>query len=130
MGLSVPQILFHPESTVNVISNEGVTLTCVVFSSPVPDVTWFRNGNQTVDNETANAFVTESLIQQSDITFVESILEICPVEVGDAGEYGCQATNVNGMQSVVFQVVVTQGSYPLSCVETLQHSSCKEGCLH
>lgn len=94
----------------NVIANEGLTLTCVAFGSPVPSISWFRNGNQSVDSETENALVTESLIEQSNVTFVESILQICPVEAGDEGEYGCQATNANGMQSVAFQVVVTQGT--------------------
>ena len=92
-------------------AGEGVTLTCVVYGSPMPDVSWFRNGDQRIDNFTDNAILYETLIEQSNMSFVHSTLELCPVSLADAGEYSCHTNNTHGNQTVVFQVDVTQGQF-------------------
>lgn len=87
-----------------------MTLACVAYGSPLPEITWFRDGVYEVDNQTANALVHESIVEQSETFFVQSILELCPVESTDAGEYSCFANNTNGTHTVVFQLMVLPGS--------------------
>ena len=91
---------------VTVTVGDSVTLACVAHGSPLPDITWFRNGDQMLDNQTVNALVYESFVEQSGMIFVQSILELCPVEPTDAGEYSCFANSTNGNHTAVFQVIV------------------------
>ena len=85
----------------------ALTLTCAALGSPVPDVTWYRNGNQ-VNNGSSNALIHESLLELS-VSFTLSILELCPVALEDAGQYSCDANSTGGNHSALFQVIVNQG---------------------
>lgn len=85
----------------------GLTLTCAVSGSPVPNVTWYRNGNQ-INNGSSNALIHETLLELN-VSFTLSILELCPVTLEDAGEYSCHAMNTIGNHTVLFQVIVNYG---------------------
>ena len=104
----VPQIVIRSESTVSVFPGGGITLTCVAHGSPLPDVSWFRDGDQRIDNTTENAVVHERLLEEH---FVESELELCPVEMENVGQYSCYASNAQGNHSSIFSVGVTQGMF-------------------
>lgn len=101
-------ILLQPENVVPVDSGAGLTLTCVVYGFPAPDITWYSNGNQ-VNNGSSNALIYESLLDQANISFTLSILELCPVTLEDGGNYTCYAINTEGNHTVSFQVMVVQG---------------------
>lgn len=101
-------MIVHPE-TVTVPAGGGVTLTCVSHGSPIPDITWLK-GEEQIDNDTSTVAIFESVIQQASLDFFQSILEICSLQLADAGEYSCYTNNSMGNQSVMFQVIVTQGT--------------------
>ena len=102
-------LLVRPDRTIMIPYGDGVTLTCVAHGSPIPDITWFREGDQQIDNQTSNVVLHEGLIELANLTFVESIIRLCPVDMNDIGEYNCYANNSIGNDSFVFQVRVIQG---------------------
>lgn len=86
-----------------------VSLTCVASGLPSPDVSWLRDGGQRLTNDTPNAFLAESVLMLANLTFVQSVLELCPVRVSDAGEYSCVAKNEYGNHSILFEIMVIEG---------------------
>ena len=86
---------------------ESTVLTCVGYGETDVDISWSRN-DQTITNST---FVTvfESYYFQAGKRFKESLLQLCSVEMADAGMYVCEV-NV-GHQDVMFgvQLQVTEG---------------------
>lgn len=88
-------------------SGEGVSLTCVVSGSPLPNVIWRRRG-EIITNDTSNAVILETTFMQANYSFVQSVLDLCPVASSDAGEYTCFTENDHGNHSAVFEIVVIQ----------------------
>lgn len=98
------EILLHPEDSVQVEAGMGVTLTCVVYGSPLPEVTWTREGER-IENS-SDAAMYQTYLEHLNNTLVQSLLELCPAL---AGNYGCSATNTHGDDTVSFQVAVQRG---------------------
>lgn len=86
----------------------GVTLACVAYGSPLPVVKWLINGREII-NGTGNALISENILEQANISFTQSILQLCPVMPDNGGEYACYANNIYGSHTIVFQVTVEQG---------------------
>ena len=90
--------------------NEGSTIiaTCVAYGLPEPSVTWSHDGNQLVNNSPVTIY--EELLNEGDVIFVKSAIEICGVEVADSGDYSCLVANDNGTDTVTFNLnILTTG---------------------
>lgn len=102
------EIVIRPPN-VTVEIGEGLTLACVAFGSPLPQITWYIDGFL-LHNGSSNVLIYESLLQQGNLSFTQSILELCPVTLENAGEFSCRASNSHGDHTIVFQVMVTHGT--------------------
>ena len=69
--------------------NAGDTalLLCVGYGQPDVQITWTRNG-QLIANS-SNVSIYEEEVTQGGRQFKQSILELCSLEVNDAGSYVC-----------------------------------------
>lgn len=89
-------------------AQEGNTLilTCVGHGVPTPVMTWLKNGTAITNGTRVSVYVQE-LAQVPGVLFVQTTLEICGLNISeDAGTYGCQAENVNGIEIEYFQISV------------------------
>ncbi len=103
----VPVLVLTPEAVVNVdVGASGVVL-CVARGIPTPEITWFQDGVE-IQNGSMNFNIVNSPFNDTDDT-IQSFLELCPVEAGNAGTYTCQALNMYGNQTAMFEVVVNEG---------------------
>ena len=85
-----PEIVIAPSDT-NVLEGNTVLFTCVVaFRDTPPEVSWHRNDTGELYNTSVVSIYT-SLIEESGVRFLHSILELCGVELEDEGLYFCQA---------------------------------------
>ena len=94
----------------NIEINEGSTIiaTCVGYGVPNPSVAWIHDGNQLVNDSQVTIY--EELLNEGDVIFVKSVIEICGVEVADSGDYSCMVANDNGTDTVTFNLnVLTNG---------------------
>lgn len=84
----VRQITFylHPEN-VFALRGENVVFICATQGSPVPNITWLKDGMTTVDGK-ANYFKGEES--------ATSVLRIYSVENIHKGWYACKATSPKG----------------------------------
>lgn len=101
-----PEIILQPEN-VTVDSGRGLTLACVAHGYPLVDITWYSNGDQVTNG---SFLIYESFLEESNVSFTQSILEICPIMLEDGGQYECYANNTHGNSTVMFQVIVNQGT--------------------
>lgn len=102
--------MLHPETEITADYNSGLSLTCVGYGSPLPTLTWFRDGVPLL-NSSENVLLFDMALQQDNVSFIHSILELCPLQLG--GNYSCEAANANGSHAVYFQVTVVRG---MSCL--------------
>ena len=101
-------IVIGPEDA-TVEAGSTVFITCVAYSKDIPSITWIREYDQTIlDNSTGSRVtVYEELVTiEEGFTYVQSILEVCSVEVGDSGSYTCTATNGLRNDSTSFNLTV------------------------
>ena len=88
-------------------ANDTLLLTCVGYSHPVGTIIWSR-GSVDLVNGTRTAIYEEEF-EESGLTFVRSILQICSTEPSDAGLYACTVDNGISDASSSFNVaVITQ----------------------
>ena len=92
--------MVHPHSA---------TFLCNATAHPSPLITWWRMGNQLVEQA--------GVIEISNITFGEdevvSNLTIIMVDPSDAGMYVCMATNVAGQDTTAVELTVHGKRLPL-----------------
>ncbi len=100
-------IVIGPED-VTVESGSTVFVTCVAYSEDILSITWIQNDNQTIlDNSTSTRVtVYEELVTEGGLTFVQSILEVCSVEVADSGNYSCVASSGVRNDSTSFELTI------------------------
>ena len=101
------QILIHPNQTTEVDAYNTVIVACVVYGVPSPSITWNR-GNTELTNDSSQVTIYEMPITHSasEITFIQSILELCWAEEEDAGEYSCFSENMFGNDTATFNLTV------------------------
>ena len=76
-------------------AGENITLICNTEGSPLPNITWYKNGIEIV--ETSNLNITEQILGSQRIS---SELTLSYVTRLDDGVYWCNATN---FRFVVFE---------------------------
>ena len=93
--LPIADILIHPEHKAYAFEADSAAhLTCVASGSPLPSVTWSKNGS-TLSNS-SGLYVHQVLVTDSGLIFVESVLQTCTAEESD---YSCRADNLIGSES-------------------------------
>jgi len=97
------EIVIVPEST-TVREGSMVILTCVAYGVPHPDVTWSRGGEELTN--TTRMTVYSAYLEEGGVPFTQATLEICGVELEDAGMYSCQGSNQNGTDTRSFNLTV------------------------
>ena len=73
------------------IVGDTVLFICMGYGQPDVQVTWSRNG-EAIEN-TSLVTIYEEEVTQEGRSFQESILELCSVDVSDAGSYTCTVSN-------------------------------------
>ena len=96
-----------PSDSLEVDAGTTVTYVCVAFGVDEPPNIFWQFGDTLLSNDTS-ALVTvyESEVVENGLTFTQSILELCSVEVDNAGEYSCTANNSRGSNSSSFTLNV------------------------
>ena len=91
-----PQIILNPRNA-EVAVGGSVEFSCNVTGFPPPDIVWLRNGVKVQMNGSflnPNTTITATTIQLStNPELVVGTLSIEQVDVTDAGNYSCLATN-------------------------------------
>ena len=102
-----PQLVVTPNSSIEVDAGATVTYVCVGFSQDEPPNILWKFGDELLSNDSSPLVtVYESQVMQNGLNFTESILELCSVEVEDAGNYSCTANNSRGSHSFGFTLSV------------------------
>lgn len=102
---STAQLVVSPENA-SVLVGDTVYFTCVGYGGEVETlITWMKGNMELVEDTRLN--ISSSLMTEGGLPFVVSILEICSVEVGDAGTYSCTADNGLGNETSYFFLTVT-----------------------
>ncbi len=101
-----------------VTANSTVLLTCVVHGFPLPPTISWSFENSTLSNSSTDSYIItiqQTVFEVGGVEFLQSILEICGVEVGLAGYYACSAENSAGNDTESFTLEVQpQGTYIVS----------------
>ncbi|XP_072528694.1 neuronal cell adhesion molecule a isoform X4 [Salminus brasiliensis] len=79
-----PRVLTPPNTVYQVITNSQAMLDCSSFGSPIPKITWFKDGQ------------TAILDGDSYILHENGTLQISPAQPQNSGKYTCVATNNQG----------------------------------
>ena len=82
-----------------------VLFTCVAYGDSTPNIRWDRQDGSTLVND-SRITIYDELVTEGDVTFVKSIVEICSVDVADAGEYSCFTWNELGNDTATFDLSV------------------------
>ena len=90
IGAEVAEVVAISNST-SLVEGETALLVCVGYSRIDVDISWSLNG-QTVQNSSLVTIYEEEIVQGSR-TFTKSFLQLCSLELSDAGEYTCEVTN-------------------------------------
>jgi hypothetical protein len=75
------------------ISDVGQTafLTCVAFGEPDVEISWSRNGSSIANSDLAA--ISEQGLVKGGRMFKQSFLQLCSLDISDAGDYSCIARN-------------------------------------
>lgn len=83
----VPSFPGADETVVNASAGQMLVFTCDTEGSPLPNITWYKDGAEIY--ETGNIYINETVGLQR----VTSDLTIVDVTRADNGVYSCNATN-------------------------------------
>ena len=97
----------YPERAVGVVAGGAGSLTCVAYGQPRPNMTWFRDGIP-IDNST-HFTIYETFLEDTNVSFVQSILEVCLFLPELEGNYSCHTENELGSNFFTFSINVTYG---------------------
>ena len=75
----------------SLVEGETALLVCVGYSRIDVEISWSLNG-QTVQNSSLVTIYEEEVVRGSR-TFTKSFLQLCSMELSDAGDYTCEVTN-------------------------------------
>lgn len=110
-----PSIVIVPESSGLVAEGNTALLSCTAYGVPLPSsVVWYQ-GDELLFNDSRISIYSEQVVEGG-LEYVLSILEICSVDVADAGSYSCFVENVVGNDTASFELDVGMCIYLLhSC---------------
>ena len=92
-----------PNASIEVDAGTTVTYVCVGYGEDEPPNIFWEFGDQLLSNDTSSLVtVYDSQVVENGLVFTQSILELCSVEIENAGEYSCTANNSRGSNSSTF----------------------------
>ena len=108
-----PQIVIAPNASITVDAGTTVTYVCVGYGEDEPPNIIWEFGDQLLSNDTSSLVtIYDSQVVENGQVFTQSILELCSVEVENAGQYSCTANNSRGSNSSSFILnVINIGKY-------------------
>ena len=106
----IAEVEIHPEFATEVDTNTTALLTCVASGSPLPSVTWRRNGSAL--HNISDAYIFETRITSHQFTFVKSVLEICS---NGSNEFSCTADNRIENSTFSFDVFLNEDGKHCVC---------------
>ena len=84
-----------------------MTYVCVGYGEDEPPNVIWEFGDQLLSNDTSSLVtIYDSRVVENGQVFTQSILELCSVEVENAGNYSCTANNSRGSNSSTFTLNV------------------------
>ena len=105
--LEPAQIVIAPNASIEVDAGTTVTYVCVGYGEDEPPNIIWEFGDQLLSNETSTLVtIYESQLMENRLVFTQSILELCSVEVENAGMYSCTANNSRGSNSSTFTLSI------------------------
>ena len=113
----VPPNITQPPTNTTITSGEDLNFTCTATGKPQAGISWLRNNNEAISNNSLSdggvpVIITNSTIGNCSITdppsqcVSSSTLQILKTRVGDSGEYSCVANNVAGSDVGAAQLIV------------------------
>ena len=106
-----PQLVVTPNASIEVDAGTTVTYVCVGYGEDEPPNIIWEFGDQLLSNDTSSLVtIYESQLIENRLVFTQSILELCSVEVENAGNYSCTANNSRGSNSSTFTLNVRSRS--------------------
>ena len=99
-------VLVPPDSEVP--SGDTILLTCVASGSLPLEVSWSREGSALMND--TRVVIYQEAFEESGLTFVRSILQLCSAETADSGTYSCTANNGFSNDSATFDLAVMEGT--------------------
>ena len=104
-------MVITPNASIEVDAGTTVTYVCVGYGEDEPPNIIWEFGDQLLSNDTSPLVtVYDSELLENRLVFSQSILELCSVEVENAGEYSCTANNSRGSNTSTFTLNVIQRS--------------------
>ena len=99
-------VMFFVLKNATVDAGSTVLLTCVALAKDQLSIEWIREGNETTLSNRTRITIYEELIDEGDLTFLKSILEICRTDEADSGLHSCLADDGVSNDTVMFQLNV------------------------
>ena len=90
IGAEVAEVVAISNSS-SLVEGETALLVCVGYSRIDVEISWSLNG-QTLQNSSLVTIYEEEVVRSSR-TFKQSFLQLCSLELSDAGDYTCEVTN-------------------------------------
>ena len=106
-------LILEPESPITK-AGEQLELRCTVSGTPIPTVTWFKDGIELIiDGNNDTIIIVETNEVVDSIMVRESNLRIISADREDNGDYMCVASNDAGsVESSEILVEISSGTYP------------------
>ncbi len=100
-------MVFDPED-IQGVTGDTMLIPCVAYSDVRPSITWVRDCDQTVlDNSTSSRVtVYEEWVTVRGYTFTKSVLELCSIDSMDVSNYTCTADTGFASNNVTFQLTL------------------------
>ena len=96
--------MISPEAQTDVLIGDTVLFTCVAYGDSVSTISWSRGGNDLM-SDSQRVTIYKEEFTEGGINFVQSILEICSVGLGDTTEgYSCSAGTGADMDNATFEL--------------------------
>ena len=89
----VPPTILLGSDRVVAYTLSNITLNCVAFGVPAPNITWFNSVNDEVTDSNRMLINTSYYVHATGLVTVTSILEILKLQNEDGGLYHCTADN-------------------------------------
>ena len=109
VSAGLPSILVRPEETVLALAGSEGSLTCVANAEPPPAISWFRNKVELTNASFPSVTIYETTLNSTLDGNLLSVLEVCPFEDTFSGNFSCQASNLYGNATALFQILVLSG---------------------